>query len=391
MSRGQNTIKRSEVSTTPILLKYPTSIPSASFSQKGITVNRGINSSYSSDGLQFLNYASVKQLYYQEYLTGSLLFSSSLWNDSLQSTAYGYDFAKYDNTLDQDYRYFPKSTNSQVTIIKIPRTVFGEQISRSTLSISGSNYSLVDDGNGNVLDCLVTGSKYYSTFGAAYGVNGIRLYDPGYTTNLVGTYISWDCAAVGGSYLGTFWTNPYQNTTDGRLNSTGFWSAQSLYAIGKATLEFNIVAPSNGTYHIGIGSDNYSSVYVDDVLVVTEVNDKYNHDNFKYWEIFPITLTSGTHKIKIEGVNNYDNPDNPSSMPGLVGIEVYNNTKTELSQSIASSPLGSSVPAGVNMLYSSKDYLTSAVFNTNNHVGNILYSQGVIVITEQNYINALIP
>ena len=145
MSRGQNTIKRSEVSTTPILLKYPTSIPSASFSQKGITVNRGINSSYSSGGVQFLNYALVKQLYYREYLTGSLLFSSSYWNDSLQSTAAS-------GTFDNDFRYFPTSSNSQISVIKIPRSVFGEQIARASFIISGSTYRLIDDGNGNIID-----------------------------------------------------------------------------------------------------------------------------------------------------------------------------------------------------------------------------------------------
>jgi len=256
MSRGQNTIKRSEVSTTPILLKYQASYESSSFTANGITVNRGINSSYAVDGVQFLNYALVKQLYYQEYLTGSLLFSSSFWNPSLQSTAYGFAYGKDDGATDQDFRYFPKDPNSEITVIAIPRTVFGEQIARRTLNISGTDYTLTDDGNGNVMDTLITGSTQYSAFGAAYGVNGIRLYNPGYSTNLVGTYTSWNCPGSGGSYAGTFWTNPYQNSTDGRLNSAGFWSAQSINAIGKATLEFNIVAPSNGTYHIGIGSDN---------------------------------------------------------------------------------------------------------------------------------------
>ena len=145
MSRGQNTIKRSEVSTTPILLKYPTSITSASFSQRGIIVNRGINATYSSSGSQFLNYASVKQLYYQEYLTGSLLCSSSYWNDSLQSTAASGSF-------DNDYRYFPTGANAQLSIIKIPRTVFGEQIARRSFNITGSTFALIDDGNGNVID-----------------------------------------------------------------------------------------------------------------------------------------------------------------------------------------------------------------------------------------------
>lgn len=145
MSRGQNTIKTSQVSITPILLKYSSSFSSSSFSANGITVNRGTNSSLSSDSANFSNYALVRQLYYQEYLTGSLNFSSSYWNGSLQSTAAS-------GTLDDDNRYFPAASGSEITIIGIPRTVFGEQISRGSLRIAASTYNLIDDGNGNVID-----------------------------------------------------------------------------------------------------------------------------------------------------------------------------------------------------------------------------------------------
>ena len=145
MSRGQNTIKRSEVSTTPILLKYSASYDSSSFTANGITVNRGINTSFNTDGVTYLNYALVKQLYYQEYLTGSLLSSSSFWNPSIQSTAAL-------GTFDNDYRYFPTSSSAEITVIGIPRTAFGEQIARKSLLITGSTYRLIDDGNGNVID-----------------------------------------------------------------------------------------------------------------------------------------------------------------------------------------------------------------------------------------------
>jgi hypothetical protein len=145
MSRGQNTIKRSEVSTTPILLKYSASYDSSSFTANGITVSRGINTSFNTDGVKYLNYALVKQLYYQEYLTGSLLGSSSFWDPSIQSTAAL-------GTFDNDYRYFPTSSSAEVTVIGIPRTAFGEQIARKSLLITGSTYRLIDDGNGNVID-----------------------------------------------------------------------------------------------------------------------------------------------------------------------------------------------------------------------------------------------
>jgi hypothetical protein len=145
MGRGQNTIKRSDISTSPILLKYSTSITSASFSGNGITVSRGINTSYSQNGSQYLNYSVVRQLYYNGYISGSSVFSSSYWNDSLQSTAAS-------GTFDDDYRYFPTQSSAQVSIIAIPRTVFGEQIARNTFLLTGSTYRIIDDGNGNIID-----------------------------------------------------------------------------------------------------------------------------------------------------------------------------------------------------------------------------------------------
>lgn len=151
MSRGQNTIKRSEISTTPALLKYFASYNSSSFNAKGITVNRGVNASYEVSGSKFLNYALAKQLYYQEYLTGSLLLSASFWNPSIQSTAAS-------GTFDDDNRYFPTESNSEITLIAIPRNTFGEQIARQSLVITGSTYRLIDDGNGNIVDLQNSGT-----------------------------------------------------------------------------------------------------------------------------------------------------------------------------------------------------------------------------------------
>ena len=384
MGVSKNVIDRSDVSTYPIKVKYSASYSSDIISSYGMTVNRGINSSYAASGSDALNYAVVKQLYYQEYLTGSLLQSASAWNSNLQSTA-----AK--GTPDYDYRYFPTASNANLTILAIPRTSFGENISRGSLSIIGTAYKLVDDGNGNVIDIISTGSVNYTTFGAAYGINGVRLFDPGYSANEVGTYKEWKSPAVGGSYLGTFWSNPYQTITGGRLNNTGFWSAESPSAIATGFLEFTLSIPSTDTYHIGVSCDNFSSVYVDNSLIVGDYS-TVSSDNYRYWDIFPIQLTAGSHIIKLVGTNNDERPVNTVNNPGLMGIEVYGNTSTQISASITSSPLGTSTPAGINLIYSSKDHLTEGVFTKDKyHVGNVIYSQGVIVITNEDYQNALIP
>jgi hypothetical protein len=145
MGLSKNTLDRSDISTYPIKLKYSASYASSSAVNYGITLNRGINGSFVSNDNDFLVYKLAKQLYYNSYLTGSLNDTASAWNDNLQSTAAS-------GTFDNDYRYFPTASGDEITVLAIPRTVFGENISRKSLRISGSTYYLIDDGNGNVVD-----------------------------------------------------------------------------------------------------------------------------------------------------------------------------------------------------------------------------------------------
>ena len=142
---SKNTLDRSDISTFPIKLKYSASYASSSAINYGITLNRGINGSFNSNGNSFLVYKLAKQLYYNSYLTGSLNNTASAWNDNLQSTA-------AEGTFDDDFRYFPVGSNDQITVMAIPTNVFGENISRRSLRISGTTYNLIDDGNGNIID-----------------------------------------------------------------------------------------------------------------------------------------------------------------------------------------------------------------------------------------------
>jgi len=378
MGLSKNTLDRSDISTNPIKLKYSATYLSSSAYDAGITLNRGVNTTYNSSSIEFLNYALVRQLYYQEYITGSLLNSANYWDSSLQSTA-------AEGTFDNDYRYFPTESGARVTILAMPRSVFGENIGRKTLLISGSTYRLVDDGNGNVLDTFTTGSQPSNN--DAYGSSGVRLYSSGYSINGTGTSLEWNTAYTGGSYAGTFWTNPVTANQTGRLNYSGLWSAKSLTYFGDFAIQFNITVTA-GTYYFGIGLDNYGSVYVDDNLVVSLGIPDGNGTNFRYWHIYPISLTAGTHTIKYIVTNaGIPSPSNP----GAMGIEVYNNTQSQISSSITAQPMGSSIPGGLSVVYSSKDYLSNTIYTQNNHVGNVLYSQGVVIITDVEYEYAMIP
>ncbi len=108
MSRAYNTLKASDISTTPIKLKYLVGIEAADFSAYGINVITGSNGPVTITGSvkqDTINFRTIRQLYYQNYLTGSLLFSASYWDSNQQSTAFS-------GSSDYENRYFPTESNA---------------------------------------------------------------------------------------------------------------------------------------------------------------------------------------------------------------------------------------------------------------------------------------
>lgn len=170
MGRAKNTINPAEVSSTPIKVKYSVTYASSSLSDHGILVKSGSNISYdvnlSPSQLQEMNnYRLIRQLYYQNYLTGSVIGSASFWDPWWQSTAA--------SSSGDDTRYeFPAESNGSILFFVIPPSQFGEQVSKNTFIISGSAsdpdllYKIVDDGNGNLIDVLsnneLVGNIFYA-------------------------------------------------------------------------------------------------------------------------------------------------------------------------------------------------------------------------------------
>jgi hypothetical protein len=150
MSRASITLKASDISTTPIKLKYATSIESANYSSYGIKITTGSNGPITITGSisqDTVNFRTIRQLYYQNYLTGSLRLSASYWDSNQQSTAFS-------GSDEYESRYFPTESNATIQVVSIPPIVFGEQISRNSLSFNDdATYdTYTDDGNGNIID-----------------------------------------------------------------------------------------------------------------------------------------------------------------------------------------------------------------------------------------------
>jgi hypothetical protein len=205
MARSFNSLKASDVIVTPIRLKYSQSYDSASASSGGIQFLTGSNGTTSPTGSypqDFLLYRSVRNSFYMNYLSGSLLQSASYFDWSPQSTAAS-------GTLDDDNRYFPTESTAKITVISIPRSQFGEQISRNSFIISSSNFNIIDDGNGNIIN--ISGSKTHV---------GNIIYPQGFAIITNKAYINLYTASYSMSFQAE--TTLYQNKVICHINENDF-------------------------------------------------------------------------------------------------------------------------------------------------------------------------
>ena len=155
MAISKNIIDRSDINTNPINIKYPVQNFGGYILVDGTNRYTVFTSSLDPESLV---YRSIKQLYYNEYLTGSLLNSASGWDPQWQSTA-------AQGTLDADYIYFPTDPLAQISVIQIGKEVYGENIAKKSLSLSINGTQCQDDGNGNIVVAGTTsriGNIFYS-------------------------------------------------------------------------------------------------------------------------------------------------------------------------------------------------------------------------------------
>jgi hypothetical protein len=116
------------------------------------------------------NYRVIRQLFYQNYITGSLLNTTSSWDPSWVSTAAS-------SSGNETVYNFPTGSE-EILIFTIPSQIFGEQISRKTFTISSSDssYYIVDDGDGNLIDIL-SGNERVGNIFYAQGIAVITNQD----------------------------------------------------------------------------------------------------------------------------------------------------------------------------------------------------------------------
>jgi hypothetical protein len=247
MSRASNSLKATDVTATPIKLKYSASYSNTSICDSGIYGKSGVNGPVTITGSipgATLRYRSIRHLYYSNFLTGSYLTTTSSFDNFLQSTAASGTLENNTTATSlADIRYFPTESGAKIKIISIPRSAFGEKVSRTSFRLydtAQSSYNLVDDGNGNIIDTfsdnihvgniiypqgfvIITNSDYYcavdggpTTFPQSYIFD---ITDSPKTFNPILSAIP-DCAPVVSSSL-ALQEFPYYLFPSNSIDSTG--------------------------------------------------------------------------------------------------------------------------------------------------------------------------
>jgi len=162
-----------------------------------------------------LIFESVRHLYYQNYITASSLdqdperagleypdnvnyfWHSSSFDNYLQNTLASGSFPNYRNfpyfqSQEFDYDdegnalygtavYFIENA-AKIRVISVPKDKYGEGIKPTTFIISGSNYYIADDGQGNLFDFIKViteyGEQFYSSPAAYYAGQADGLVTP---------------------------------------------------------------------------------------------------------------------------------------------------------------------------------------------------------------------
>jgi hypothetical protein len=315
MGRASNTLKGSDVTTTPIRLKYSQSYSSNTIDNYGISVYHGTNTPIGVDGSftqEFLNYASARQLYYKSYISGSMLGSGSGYNDNLQSTAAS-------GTFDNDFRIFPTASNSNIATLSIPMSAFGERIARGSFDINFSNfgYHLIDDSNGNIIDLdnsnehvgnilyaqgmvVITNATYVPVFTPIY--NDFNFYINN-TVNISGSV----SASIRLDEYGRFKTAGIPGPTDYSIAS-GFNAYDLNYASGTFPIfaSFDNLQNSNTS---GFGTPAAAAIIFDNIYPIGSGPDPIRESRNYAWNTASDTSDFETDAIFL--------PTNTGSIPTL--------------------------------------------------------------------------
>lgn len=133
-------------------------------------------------GVQQLEYTKINQLFYHQYANLDLPYPQDRINSLYYISASDYRntssyFNYNENPLFENY--FPKNDGQTIKSVYIDKDIYGNQVLPRSFVISSSDYYIVDDGYGNLLDYkyALSGALYVS--GGYWDYNYVEEYATG--------------------------------------------------------------------------------------------------------------------------------------------------------------------------------------------------------------------
>lgn len=163
-----------------------------------------------------------------------------------------------------------------------------------------------------------------------YGNRGGVLFNPGYNVFGIGSNAVLSAA---------FWA--------AKTNTIGVWDVINNPLSVWVGFRQCFTVPDTKTYYIGIAADNNIRIQLDGITIIdistvsgtTAYTAQFSSISFTYsnsapyqlFQIFPITLTAGTHAIDAQALNDIG--------AGMIAVEIYNNTASDINAATSDSGL----------------------------------------------------
>lgn len=174
-----------------------------------------------------------------------------------------------------------------------------------------------------------------------YSINGSLFYQSA-TTNGDGTRVFTATTA-------NVWKNDLANQCDyGPLLRSMVWTQSGSGGIPTDqwvchTACFTASTATTETYYVGISGDNGFRLNLDGTVIVNSLGGLWsdtNPDTFRWWHVYPVTITAGAHTLQVCGYNIGD--------IAAFGCEIYDNTLQSLTAATSLNAL--------NRIYSTLNY-----------------------------------
>lgn len=307
MSSVFKKLSNSDFLNVPYVARKSQDLTNCEAIDAGFSIRKGENVQQTETGSltqQALTYHSVRKLFYEGYISGSISTASYYPNTGPSTAASG--------TVDYFISTFPTESGAEIKVLSVPSTVYGEALTPKTVkfySNDSENYFIVDDGNGNLydiksgldsqfgagtytFDSITDSFLYNTTFLSAYkqvsGSIGNVFYSQGVIVITSGSYLClFDAGPVPHDFTVTFLTtdspktfNPFVSTSidcasidTGSISLipiSGYDFPDYLFSSGEITLDpSDPLSSTQGLYKIRYGVTSSVCTPSIDTAVIT--------------------------------------------------------------------------------------------------------------------------